>query len=253
MVSRVRAPASSASSGAHLVTTVIHERAGQGLACDRCGRWEVGAGGVAEPDTWVAEGSADAHLCPRCVIDRPAWTEADVDALTARTTRALARSMELNEEFHAVQAQAMQALRVRRRRPSLAVSLPAAPGSVPLARRVVTLFATGAGAGVRADDLDLLTSELVTNAIVHASLPPDAQVTVHARVDDGAVHVSVQDDGPGVRGLPAPTRRETAGGRGLHLVETLASGWGSGPGAVWFRLEPSSGELRRFGPAAHGA
>jgi anti-sigma regulatory factor (Ser/Thr protein kinase) len=217
------------------VTTLLHERPVQGLACDRCGRWEVGPTGVADPDTWVEEGSADAHLCPRCVIGGPAWTQADVDALKARTTRALARSMDLREEFRAVQAQAVQVLRVRARRPSLVVTLPAVTGSVRVARKLATAF--GEGTGVPSDDLGLLTSELVTNAILHAGLPPDGRVSVHVRLDGHGMHVAVGDHGPGLRPHPVPDGAASAGGQGLRLIDTLASGWGSGPGHVWFRLD----------------
>jgi anti-sigma regulatory factor (Ser/Thr protein kinase) len=212
----------------------------QGLACDRCGRWEVGIDGVAEPGSWASERSGDAHLCPRCVIDRPAWTRADVEALAARTTRALARAFDLQAEFQAVQAQALQARRVRARRPTLTVALPAVPSSVTIARRLVTVFA--AGTGVRPDDLGLLTSEIVTNAVRHAGLPTDEQVAIHARLDGAAVHVSVQDRGPGVGALLGPVPMAPApGGRGLHMVDAVAAGWGSGPGAVWFRLDAAPG------------
>jgi hypothetical protein len=34
-----------------------------------------------------------------------------------------------------------------------------------------------------------------------------------------------------------PDAGRAAGGQGLRLIDTLASGWGSGPGYVWFRLD----------------
>jgi anti-sigma regulatory factor (Ser/Thr protein kinase) len=143
--------------------------------------------------------------------------------------------MELSEEFGAVQAQAVQVRRVRARRPSLVVTLPAVTGSVRLARKLVTTF--GDGTGVPSDDLGLLTSELVTNAIRHAGLAPDGQLSVHARLDGHGMHVSVEDHGPGLRPHPVPDAGRAAGGQGLRLIDTLASGWGSGPGYVWFRLD----------------
>jgi len=63
----------------------------------------------------------------------------------------------------------------------------------------------------------LLTSEVVTNAILHAGT--DLVVTV--RLDGGRARVAVQDDD-----VTPPRRREAGsdGGRGLTLVDALA-GW----------------------------
>jgi anti-sigma regulatory factor (Ser/Thr protein kinase) len=95
------------------------------------------------------------------------------------------------------------------------------------------------------DDAVLLTSELVTNAVVHAG----TQVQVTCRLAGGAVEVVVRDGHP-ARLVPEaaecePTER--TGGRGLLLPAALASAWGVAYGrtskAVWFRL----------GLAGHGA
>ena len=80
----------------------------------------------------------------------------------------------------------------------------------------------------------LLTSELVTNSIVHAS----GEVTLRATWDEGRLRVDVMDHGGGV-----PTRRVPGeSGRGLQILEALATRWGSnqfnGAGrATWFELE----------------
>ena len=81
----------------------------------------------------------------------------------------------------------------------------------------------------------LLTSELVTNAIVHAR----TQVAVTVQLDDASLRVVVVDES-----AEPPNRREGAdhlgGGRGLRLVEALAASWGVSPEghgkAVWFEL-----------------
>jgi len=102
---------------------------------------------------------------------------------------------------------------------------------------VVTGAADGHGL---VDDAVLLTSELVTNAVVHAGTP----VQVTCRLADGAVEVVVSDGHPG-RLVPEPPEREAVpsertGGRGLLLPAALASAWGVAYGraskAVWFRL-----------------
>ncbi len=81
----------------------------------------------------------------------------------------------------------------------------------------------------------LLTSELVTNAVLHASTP--LSVTLH--VLPGRIRVDVADQSPVV---PAVKEYgpEASTGRGLTLFNTLASEWGvhSVPGGkiVWFEL-----------------
>jgi anti-sigma regulatory factor (Ser/Thr protein kinase) len=92
------------------------------------------------------------------------------------------------------------------------------------------------------DDAVLLTSELVTNAVVHAG----TAVHVTCRLAEGAVEVVVRDGHP-ARLVPEeaedePGQTERTGGRGLLLPAALASAWGVAYGrtskAVWFRLGP---------------
>ncbi|HEV2372640.1 MAG TPA: ATP-binding protein [Streptosporangiaceae bacterium] len=90
------------------------------------------------------------------------------------------------------------------------------------------------------DDAVLLTSELVTNAVVHAG----TSVRVTCKLSASAVEVVVSDSHP-ARLVPemAVSRRapaEHTSGRGLLLPAALASSWGVTYGrsakAVWFRL-----------------
>ena len=80
----------------------------------------------------------------------------------------------------------------------------------------------------------LLASELVTNSIVHAS----GEVMLRASCPAGHLRVEVMDHGEGV-----PTRRVPGeSGRGLQIVEALATRWGinrsNGAGReAWFELE----------------
>ena len=104
-------------------------------------------------------------------------------------------------------------------------------------RRAVTR-ALG-GWGVASDDQDvvaLLISELVTNALRHGEPP----VRLRAECTDSAITVSVEDAGSSAPVAVEPAAWDASGGRGLHLVESLADGWGvnrNGVGkAVWFRV-----------------
>lgn len=82
--------------------------------------------------------------------------------------------------------------------------------------------------------LVLLVSELVTNAVIHAGTALEVAMVVAS----GHVLVSVSDEG----GDPEPQQRDREGGRGLHLVRTLADRadlrvHSTGGKTAWFRLE----------------
>jgi anti-sigma regulatory factor (Ser/Thr protein kinase) len=106
-------------------------------------------------------------------------------------------------------------------------------------------------------DAALCTAELVTNAILHAATPIDLTVRLH----DRGVHVAIRDQStrrvsalvstvaPGeVGGLSD----ETMSGRGLLVVESIASAWGVDYGAaektVWFTLGDAGGGDPDAGP-----
>jgi anti-sigma regulatory factor (Ser/Thr protein kinase) len=108
------------------------------------------------------------------------------------------------------------------------------------------------------DTAMLLSSELVTNAVLHAS----SATEVSMAVVDGALEVSVSDSEPQVATLllrPRPGRvsradRQTIreGGRGLYVVAALADSWGASltddGKRVWFRLQlPEPAHAERGG------
>jgi anti-sigma regulatory factor (Ser/Thr protein kinase) len=119
---------------------------------------------------------------------------------------------------------------------SVSTVFPSVPPSAASARRFV-------GAALRRWDVDaevadialLLTSELVTNSYRHAAC--DAQVSVVRRPD--IVRVEVHDAGGGqVRRRALDP--EVPDGRGLNIVDSLATRWGSQTSEsgtlVWFEL-----------------
>ena len=81
----------------------------------------------------------------------------------------------------------------------------------------------------------VLTSELVTNAVVHARTPLDVRV----EVEPDGMRVAVTDHNPRLPGRRSYSPGDL-GGRGLHLVEAMASAWGAercpGGKVVWFML-----------------
>jgi serine/threonine-protein kinase RsbW len=75
------------------------------------------------------------------------------------------------------------------------------------------------------EDLRLLVSELVANAVLHAGLIPGQRIAVRLRIWPSLVRVEVEDPGRGFR--PRPARGpEDSDGRGLLIVDRLASNWG---------------------------
>ena len=85
--------------------------------------------------------------------------------------------------------------------------------------------------------LELLTSELVTNAVRHGASDPHEAILLHARRTDGAIRVEVCDEGHGFSAEPEQGDLLEPGGHGLMLVQTLAERWGTNagnPNCVWF-------------------
>lgn len=116
---------------------------------------------------------------------------------------------------------------------------PAEARSVPLARRFVR-SALRADAPEVVDTAELLTSELVTNAVLHARTEVEVRVWPH----EGHVRVRVDDSRPDRPLVPREPRPYAGAGRGLAVVEELASSHGAHPGegrkTVWFELWPKA-------------
>jgi anti-sigma regulatory factor (Ser/Thr protein kinase) len=111
------------------------------------------------------------------------------------------------------------------------------PGEVRRARRMVA--SRLARWGVVDDDcvVVLLVSELVTNALRHGAPP----LWLVAKNGGDTVRIEVYDAAPGVTPKLRHGRTDMTGGRGLWLVDILASRWGWSESAhgksVWFEVD----------------
>jgi anti-sigma regulatory factor (Ser/Thr protein kinase) len=88
-----------------------------------------------------------------------------------------------------------------------------------------------------ADDAELLTSEIVGNAVEHVGTP----LTVVATCDALRLWIQVLDGGRSpMTPTYGPSDFTAEHGRGLHIVDAIAGAWGVSPLAtgksVWFCL-----------------
>jgi anti-sigma regulatory factor (Ser/Thr protein kinase) len=91
------------------------------------------------------------------------------------------------------------------------------------------------------DRLVLVTSELVTNAILHAR----TEVGLDVNVDESSIVLEVTDSSPATIPPPRVPDPEDTSGRGLFLVDVLSDAWGvrsldGGGKTVWIRVQAVS-------------
>jgi anti-sigma regulatory factor (Ser/Thr protein kinase) len=98
------------------------------------------------------------------------------------------------------------------------------------------------------DDVALLVSELVTNAVRHGTPPITTEIEC---VGAAGMQVRVSDSNPET---PTSDMSETGAetGRGVALVDLLSDAWGVEPTehgkAVWFRIRPVPETLEHAEP-----
>ena len=121
-------------------------------------------------------------------------------------------------------------------------TFPSTPASAGEARRFVESVLTAGDLGHLAYAATMLVSELVANAVLHTGTPIDVVVCP----ESGGVRVEVHDGSPQM-----PIRKHystlSGTGRGLLLVERMATEWGSdrtdGGKVVWFELDGGSAPM----------
>ncbi|MER5214454.1 ATP-binding protein [Streptomyces sp. NPDC002838] len=110
-------------------------------------------------------------------------------------------------------------------------------GAVPEARKALRELLRHWGRPGRSEIAELLTSELVTNALIHT----DHDAVLTATVGPRGLRVEVRDFVAHRPTLRVPNADDGTHGRGLILVQSLADAWGvraHGVGkAVWFELD----------------
>jgi anti-sigma regulatory factor (Ser/Thr protein kinase) len=113
--------------------------------------------------------------------------------------------------------------------------------AVAQARALIREFHVSLGAvGELIDDVVLVTSELVTNAVLHGSPP----VGLLAKAGSRWLRVEV-DDHSSAMPVPQNADDDDEHGRGLEIVAALAIRWGTRPTAagkmVWAEIDRDAG------------
>lgn len=117
---------------------------------------------------------------------------------------------------------------------------------VGILRRIAAARLRYCGLEALHDDVMLIVSELLTNAVLHSGTK---QISLKITFEDGALRIAVGDGMPGCA-EPKPTDDAAESGRGLALVHALAEEnggtWGtSDDGATtWCRLNVPTKEAR---------
>jgi anti-sigma regulatory factor (Ser/Thr protein kinase) len=118
----------------------------------------------------------------------------------------------------------------------LVLSLSPRARSCRSARHTVRTFCVSHGLRHLADDAELLTSELVTNALRHAH----ETACLSVRHDHGTLCVDIRDDAVDAVPVPRVAAADEESGRGMRLVGRLADRWGvtwyDDGKSVWFEL-----------------
>ncbi|MET7903949.1 SpoIIE family protein phosphatase [Streptomyces sp. NPDC005355] len=99
------------------------------------------------------------------------------------------------------------------------------PDAVMHARRFTARTLRSWGVTEELDVALLITSELVTNALVHTQ----GEVHLHLTLTADRLRIAVSDRSPRAPVKPATMDWESTGGRGLLLVDAVSQSWGSVP------------------------
>lgn len=123
------------------------------------------------------------------------------------------------------------------------LELPRAVEAGALARRQLSAWFSGTLDSDELQDVKLLATELVNNAVLHGQ----GGIHIVAELDDNRVRVEVIDEGQGFEHEVRRVPFEELSGRGLGIVEAQASRWGIHEGTthVWAEVERTGPRLGR--------
>jgi anti-sigma regulatory factor (Ser/Thr protein kinase) len=142
--------------------------------------------------------------------------------LTAAVVDALRRS---RWRDRLVTCPSVAAARLLERLPRLRRRLPATAEAAPLARHLVTDACRRWAVPCVSDLAELVTSELVGNAVRYAGR--DIELSLSLGADE--LCIGVHDGNPRPPSVQSRVAPAAEHGRGLHLVATVARAWGSIP------------------------
>ena len=119
--------------------------------------------------------------------------------------------------------------------------LPASPVAPALARASLDGWLSAEVGPETADDVRVMATELVANAVKHGGLEKNDKIGLTGTVGEEVVRIEVEQPSP-VSGAAVQRDADIANsGLGLLIVDTVAKRWGAEegpPGVVWFEVEP---------------
>ena len=117
--------------------------------------------------------------------------------------------------------------------------LPAEPAAVREARVWISSVASGYVEAARRPDLELVMTEIATNAVRHGT--PGGELALAATPKPEFLCVQVTDGGAGFVPHPGAMKSDENGGFGLFIVERLTRRWGmtreNQRTRVWFEFD----------------
>ena len=107
--------------------------------------------------------------------------------------------------------------------------------NAPGRARAALAALNGSLRGIR-EDVRLLVTELVTNAVVHGGAGPETPIEIRVKATPQGVRAEIEHTGPEFEARPRPEEQHY----GLFLVEQIADRWGveplGGRNRAWFEV-----------------
>ncbi len=118
--------------------------------------------------------------------------------------------------------------------------LPASAVAPALAREALDGWLSALVGEQTADDVRVMATELVANAVRHGGLAEGDKIVLSGTVED-VVRIEVEQPSPAMEVNVRRGDDLADSGLGLLIVDTVAKRWGAvegPPGVVWFEVDP---------------